>query len=104
MSSFKEQIVNDINAVFLNTNEFADILLWNGLEIAAMQDTDTLNRKKLDNDGLVEGNNLIFVAVSSFDTAPNVGDAVKFNGKKAQIVDVKEDAGMYELTLYESRR
>lgn len=102
--TFKEQIGLDINNVFINTNEFAEVLIWNGETISAVLDNDQLNNKKLDNDMLVEGDYLVFVAVSEFETAPNVGDAVKFKDKKLTIIDVKEDDGMYELVLMESRR
>lgn len=99
---FKDLVAEDIKAVFLNTNEFADILVYNGIEISVIQDKDQLVKKQID--GQVEGNNLIYAAVSDFATVPNAGDAVKFNGRKAQIVDITEDDGMYELILNESRR
>ena len=101
---FKEQVQNDIKGIFLNASEFADVLVWNGIEVTALQDTDQLMRNKQADDNIVNANNLIFVAVSDFETAPNVGDAVKFKGRKATIIDIKEDLGMYELTLDESRR
>ena len=99
---FKDLVSSDIKKVFLNTDEFAEILTYNGVDIPVMQDKEQLIKKQIN--GQIEGNNLIFAAVSDFDTAPNVGDAVKFNNRKAQISDITEDDGMYEIILLESRR
>ena len=100
--SLKIQIENDIKNVFLNTNEFADILNYLNVNISVVQDKDQLMKKKLD--GQVDGNILIYAAVSDFENVPNVGDAVKLNDRKAQITDITEEDGMYEIILYENRR
>lgn len=100
--SFQEQISADIKNVFINPAEFADVITWNGLKIPLIQDDDRLMEKQ--KAGQIEGNMLVFAAVSDFETAPNVGDGIKFNGRKGNIVDVKTVNGMYEITLNENRR
>ena len=100
--TLKEQISEDV-PVFLNTSEFADVLMYNGVNISVVQDKDQLTQKQ-QIDGQVEGNNLIFAAVADFAAAPNVGDAVKFNDRKAQISGITENDGIYEIILLESRR
>lgn len=99
---FKDLVASDIKSVFLNADEFANTLLYNGVEISVVQDKEQLMKKQMD--GQVEGNNLIYAAVSDFETAPNIGDAVKLNSKKAMITDVSDVDGMYEIVLMESRR
>lgn len=106
--NFKDILENDLN-IFLNTSEFAGIHKINGVSFSITVDHEKLKeRHTKDFDGLIVGDILYFVKVKDillkFLKPPKIGDAQMFDKKPCEIVDIKEDEGIFEIILaYNSR-
>lgn len=97
---FKEQIQSDIDNVFFNSNEFAEPHMINGSSANIVKDDD--KAEKLGSSGAVGvfGTIIVYyVKASDLPVRPKIGDVQDFDDDYYQVVDVKEDFGVYEITL-----
>jgi hypothetical protein len=103
--SLKEAVKDDIGRVFLDTDDFAEAINFDGLEIVAVVDTDARRE-----DLVREDNSLasypwdfrIFARAADFPRRPKVTDYVVINGKAeapAIVARCDEEMGMYIIYL-----
>lgn len=103
MSAFKDILKNDINAVFLNTEEFADIHMVDGKPMKALIDNmehiEREKRMKNHVDGVYVNELLIFVSAEEFGKLPRFGRLLNFDGKDYRVTDAIDEDGMYSITM-----
>lgn len=106
--AFKEYITNDIDAVFMNTAEFADTVKLDigagAREIVVIVDNEHLSHNKNAQE-LDRGTGDIFFYVNksafvdTFGRQPREGEAMRFNVKPCTVDKVSERNGVLEITL-----
>lgn len=106
MKNFKHYLYSDIPNVFVNIEEHGDVAQINGVSINLVWDGDTLEYKiKKDYPGLILGDVLFFISVDEWEKVPKVShppksdEAILIDGRHATITNVKENAGLYEITI-----
>ena len=101
---FKDIVANDINKVFLNTEEYADQARINGKLINVVIDNKHLNYQHTQQelDGLV-GDIFYFVSkaewLKTFNSLPKAFDAQQFNKLSCTVIKVGDTNGMLDITL-----
>lgn len=102
----KEYIAKDINNVFKNQEEFSETVTINGVSVVVNIDNDRLAQKAFtDFDGVVMGDILFFISAEEFKKIPYMkkkpcaNDALMFEGKACEIINVSESMGMFEIAL-----
>ena len=102
--SFKEQIQKDLDAVFLNPDEFAETHRVEGKEILVVVDDDRLNTlKKGQILGLVEAEMLLLGRVADFPADLDPGRLLNVDGREMQVVKSGKDMGLAEVALSQNR-
>lgn len=102
--NFKEQIQKDLDAVFFNLKEFAEIHCIENKQIAVVVDNDQLNKlKKGQILGLIEADMLIMGRASDFpaDLAP--GRFMNVDNREMIIANSGKDMGLVEVALRQNR-
>lgn len=105
--TFKEQIAQDNNTIFMNLDEFSDIHTVNGREMAVQIDSnEMIDREKryqykrsLYADGVYMKELLIYVKAEDFGKLPAVGRILTLDGKTYTISDAVDEDGIYSLCL-----
>lgn len=105
--TFKEQIAQDNNTIFMNLDEFSDIHTVNGREMAVQVDSnEMIDREKryqykrsLYADGVYMKELLIYVKAEDFGKLPAVGRILTLDGKTYTISDAVDEDGIYSLCL-----
>lgn len=106
--NLKDVINDDIDSVFLDMDDFADVINFDGMEIKAVIDTD-VRRDPLE----METNTLasypwdyrIFAKAADFSRRPKTNDYVILNGDASEpmiVVKCDEEMGMYVIYLLEN--
>lgn len=105
--SFKEILNQDIENVFLNTLEFADIHNVDGKDIPVqVDDNEVIEREKKERshmDGLYVKQKLIYVKAKDFGPLPAIGRQIMLDGKRYLITDSTDEYGIYTITLEGNR-
>ena len=105
--TFKEIIANDVHKVFLNTNEFSDAHIINGVSMACQEDSnEQIEREKRmsqNMDGIYLNQKLIYVAASDYGPLPKQGSMVTYDGRKYKVADAIAEDGVYSITLEATR-
>ena len=102
--SFKEQIMADLDAVFLNLDEFAELHRVEGKEIAVVMDNDQMNKlKKGQILGLIEADILLMGKEADFPAELEPGRMVNLDGREMLIVNSGRDLGLVEVALSQNR-
>lgn len=102
--SFKDQVQQDLDAVFLNTDEFAEIHRVEGAEITVVVDNDQLNKlKKGQILGLVEADMLLMGKVTDFPSGMEPGRLLNVDGRELIVVNSGKDMGLMEVALKQNR-
>ena len=102
--SFKEQILKDLDSVFLNVDEFAEIHRVEGKEIAVVVDSDQLNKLKTGQIlGLVEADMLLMGRESDFPQDLDPGRPLNYDGRELLIVTSGKNMGLVEVALSQNR-
>ena len=103
---FKELIQNDINNIFLNLEEFAEVHNIDNKEMTIIIDTnERLEREKRlvsnlgDADGLFREEILIYVSSKYFKSKPKIGRLMILDDKPYRVLDVIDETGIYSITL-----
>jgi hypothetical protein len=105
--SFKQAVSNDISAVFLNQDEFADPHTIDGKAMTVLIDDIELvereKRMKSNMDGIHARQVLIYVSAAEFGPLPAQGRLLKLDGKRYTVLDATEEGGVYAITLEANR-
>lgn len=102
--SFKEQIQQDLDAVFFNLDEFAELHRVEGAEIAVVVDSDQLNNlKKGQILGLIEADMLLMGRASDFPEDLEPGRLLNVDGRELIVVNSGKDMGLAEVALSQNR-
>lgn len=102
--SFKEQIQKDLDAVFLNLDEFAELHRIEGKKIAVVVDNDQLQQlKKGQILGLVEADMLIMGKESDFPADLEPGRLLNVDGRELIVENSGTDMGLVEVALRQNR-
>ena len=102
--SFKEQILKDLDSVFLNVDEFAEIHRVEGAQITVVVDNDQLNKlKKGQILGLIEADMLLMGRESDFPRDLEPGRLLNVDGRELIIVNSGKDMGLVEVALRQNR-
>nr|DAJ74485.1 MAG TPA: ATP-binding sugar transporter [Caudoviricetes sp.] len=105
--SFKEILNQDIENVFLNTLEFADIHNVDGKNMPIqIDDNEVIEREKKaksNMDGVYVKQKLIYVKAKDFGPLPAIGRQIMLDGKRYLITDSTDEYGIYTITLEGNR-
>lgn len=102
--SFKEQIERDLDAVFLNLDDFGERHRVEGKEITVVVDNDQLNKlKKGQILGLVEADMLLMGKAADFPEDLEPGNLLNVDGRELLIELSGEDMGLVEVALKQNR-
>lgn len=102
--SFKEQILKDLDAVFFNLDEFAELHRVEGKQIAVVVDNDQLNKlKKGQILGLVEADMLLMGRESDFPRDLEPGRLLNVDGREMLVANSGKDMGLVEVALRQNR-
>lgn len=102
--SFKEQILKDLDAVFFNLDEFAELHRVEGVQIAVVVDNDQLNKlKKGQILGLVEADMLLMGRESDFPRDLEPGRLLNVDGREMLVANSGKDMGLVEVALRQNR-
>lgn len=107
MSAFKDIIAADVHTTFLNTEEFSDIHVVNGVEMPVQIDSnEQIEREKRFNqnmDGVYLNQKLIYVAASDYGPLPKQGSLMTLDGKRYKVADAIDEYGVYSITIEANR-
>lgn len=104
MSAFKEMVARDLDAVFLNVAEFAELHMVEGKEIPVVMDDDQLTTlKKGQILGLVEADMLLMGKVSDFPADMEPGRLLNVDGRELIVSKSSRDMGLIEAALRQNR-
>ena len=107
MSTFKEIIASDVHNVFLNTDEFSDLHMINGVQMPVqVDDNEQIEREKRfsqDMDGIYVNQRLIYVAASDFGPLPKQGSLLTMDKRTFRVADAIAEDGVYSITLEANR-
>ena len=104
MRSFKEQILADLDGVFLNLDEFAETHRVEGVKIAVVVDNDQLNKlKKGQILGLIEADMLLMGKEADFPANLEPGRLLNVDGRELIVVNSGRDMGLVEVALRQNR-
>lgn len=102
--NFKEQIQKDLNAVFFNLKEFAELHRIEGAQVSVVVDNDRLNKLKQGQIlGLVEADMLIMGRESDFPKDLEPGRILNVDGRELIVSNSGKDMGMVEVALQQNR-
>lgn len=102
--SFKEQILKDLDAVFFNLDEFAELHRVEGIQIAVVVDNDQLNKlKKGQILGLVEADMLLMGRETDFPASLEPGRLLNVDGREMLVANSGKDMGLVEVALRQNR-
>ena len=104
MSAFKDMVARDLDAVFLNVDEFAELHMVEGKEIPVVMDDDRLaTLKKGQILGLVEADMLLMGKVSDFPADMEPGRLLNVDGRELIVSKSSRDMGLIEAALRQNR-
>lgn len=104
MMSFKAVVKQDIQNVFLNDLEFADLHDVNGKPVKAIIDNNELTDrekkvKELGRDALYKKRILLYIAAKDLGRLPPVGSLLKVDGTDYKVEDAIDEDGIYSITM-----
>lgn len=98
--SFKEQIMKDLDNVFLNLGEFAELHRVEGAQIAVVVDDDQLNKlKKGQILGMVEADMLLMGRTADFPANLTPGRLLNVDGRELVVASSGKNMGLVEVAL-----
>lgn len=102
--SFKDQIQKDLDTVFLNLGEFAELHHVEGVQIAVVVDNDQLNKlKKGQILGLIEADMLLMGREADFPADLDPGRLLNVDGRELIVEKSGKDMGLVEVALRQNR-
>ena len=101
---FKEQIQKDLNNVFLNLSEFAELHRVEGRQIAVVVDDNRLTELKQGQLlGLVEADMLLLCRECDFPVDLEPGRLLNVDGRELLVENFGKDMGLVEVALRQNR-
>lgn len=102
--TFKEQIQQDLNMVFLNLDEFAELRRVEGKQIPVVVDNDQLVKLKQGQIlGLVEADMLFMGKQEDFPADMEPGRLLNVDGREMIVTNSGTDMGLIEVALRQNR-
>lgn len=102
--SFKELIRKDLDAVFLNLDEFAELHRVEGKQIPVVVDNDQLIKLKQGQIlGLVEADMLLMGKETDFPDDLEPGRLLNVDGRELIVTNTGKDMGLVEVALSQNR-
>ena len=106
--SFRDCIAADIQNVFLNQEEFAEVHTVDGKSMRVILDDDSLlerdaARGGVHTDGLYKNRRLLYLSKTDYGGRPVPGKALNLDGRVWYVVQADEDAGMLTIELEANR-
>ena len=102
--SFKDLIKNDLDNVFLNLDEFAELHRIEGVQIAVVIDNDQLVKLKQGQIlGLVEADMLLMGREVDFPADLEPGRLLNVDGRELIVTNTGKDMGLVEVALSQNR-
>lgn len=98
--TFKEELLEDIDNIFLNLDEFGERHLVDGKTIICMLDDDSLKLRQGSNELSISDSSLLLFAKKSDLPRKVVGDDILIDGKVYIVDDWKVNLGMAEVVLH----
>lgn len=98
--TFKEELLEDINNIFLNLDEFGEEHIINGKPVICMLDDDSLKLRQGSNELSISDSSLLLFAKESDLPRKVVGDDLTIDGKIYIVDDWKVNLGMAEVVLH----
>jgi hypothetical protein len=96
----KDVIAEDVDGVFFNTDEFAEVVTIDGREVPVILDNDILDKKSGVFAALSDAEELIFIRAADLKRMPNPGDGIKKGGVTFFVrPPVVNNMGVYELRI-----
>lgn len=99
MSNFKAQLNADLDAVFLNLDEFAELHDIEGKPTMAVVDAPIFVESTAASVGLSECGLLIFAKVEELPRIRPAGESLNVDGREFTIISWREDFGLAEIQL-----
>lgn len=100
--NFKEQLQKDLDEVFLNLDEFAEMHSIEGKRIPVVVDTDQMN-KNVQILGLIEADMLIMGKETDFPNHLEPGRTLNVDGREMIVVKASRNQGFVEVALRQNR-
>jgi hypothetical protein len=98
--TFKAQTALDLDQVFFNLEEFADLHRLDRREMPVLVDSDQLaDRKAKHGEGTFTDDLLIFVKARDYGPRPKIKALVDLDGVRYRVAAFQENIGVYEITL-----
>lgn len=102
--NFKEQIQKDLDTVFLNLGEFAELHRVEGAKIPVVVDNDQLNKlKKGQILGMIEADMLLMGREGDFPANLEPGRLLNVDGRELIVANSGKDMGLVEVALRQNR-
>lgn len=102
--TFKEQIRQDLDTVFLNLDEFAELRRVEGKQIPVVVDNDQLVKLKQGQIlGLVEADMLLMGKQVDFPADTEPGRLLNVDGREMIVTNSGTDMGLIEVALRQNR-
>lgn len=100
--SFKDELLKDIDNIFLNLEDFGETHIIDGKSVVCMLDDDALKMRQGSNDLSVSESSLLLFAKESDLPRKAAGDTVTINGRIYIIDDWKVNLGVAEIVLHQN--
>ncbi|MDA3731665.1 hypothetical protein PBV87_09270 [Niameybacter massiliensis] len=98
--NLKKIIEEDLQNVFFNTNEFAEIHVLDDKEVPIIIDEDEIQKRRIQAaEGTYVGEKLVLIQSKYFKRKPVEGRSLRLDHKEYFIVSCKETDGIFEITL-----
>lgn len=102
--TLKELIASDVDLVFFELDEFAELHRIEGKEIPVVIDNDQLAKMKQgQNLGVAESDTLIFARVSDMPKRKAPGSILNMDGRELLVDDWIENKGVAQVALRQNR-
>ena len=99
--SLKEQIAIDIDNIFFQIEDFAEIHKFEGKEIIAVVDSDS-TMKVSEMLGIENVDYVVFFKTKDFKLNERIGAILNFDGKECTIESISENMGVTQVVLSQS--
>lgn len=111
--TFKDAARADIDEVFFNLDEHADLHTFDGKEMPAIIDRNALLERKAHweggakqsfDSGLYQADMMVYVKAKDYGPRPKIGKNFTLDGRRYEIYDCQAEEGVYALTVRRVRQ
>lgn len=103
--TFKESVFKDIENIFFNLNEFAEVCDINGKEVSVVIDNDKMEQLAARFDRILPMQEiyqkliLFYCCEVDFKVLPEINENIMFNGELFQIINITNSSGILEILI-----